>query len=196
MKCFRLAGLAGVAVAACLALTACGGSSTSNTAATGTAATASPGATSSLAAFQSCLKSHGVTVKPGQFGGRPFSTSSPRPHPTGSFARPRPTGSFTGRPGGFPTANATAYKDCAKYAPSGFGRGFGGGAGFSGVSASAIAAFKSCMSQNGAKVTGTTARAILSSLRNATGKTVAADKTCRVLLQPTGGSSPSPSPAS
>jgi hypothetical protein len=195
MKCFRFACLAAVAAAACLALTACGGSSSSNTAGTGAAATASSSATSpsSLAAFQSCLKSHGVTIRPGAFG-----SGTPRPFPTGS-PRPRPTGSFTRRPGaGFSGgADSTAFKDCAKYAPAGFSGGFGGfgGGGFRGVSASALAAFKSCMSQNGVKVTGTTAQQILSSLRNATGKTATADKTCRVLLQPAGGA-PTPSPSS
>jgi hypothetical protein len=199
MKWFRFAGLAATAAAACLALTACGGSSGS-TAATGAAATASasPGATSSssLAAFQSCLKSHGVKIQPGAFasrGAHPFPTGSPHAFPSGS-PRPRPTGSFTGRPGGFAGADSTALKDCAKYAPSGFGSG-GSGGGFRGVSASALAAFKSCMSQNGVKVTGTTAQQILSSLRKATGKTATADKTCRVLLQPSGGA-PSPSPSS
>jgi hypothetical protein len=190
MKCFRFAGLAAMAAAACLALTACGGSSGS-TAATGTAATASPSGSTSLTAFQSCLKSHGVTVKAGGFGGfgthgaRPFPTNSPRPHPTGSFTR---------RPGALSTADAAAFKACQKYEPAGFRNGFGG-AGFHGVSASALTAFKSCMSQNGVKVTGTTVAQIFAALRNATGKTAAADKTCRVLLQ-VSGATPTPSPAS
>jgi len=180
----RFAGLAALAAAACLALTACGGSSAS-TAAAGAGAT--PSSSSSLAAFQSCLKAHGVTIRPGAFPSgtpRPFSTATPRPHPTGSF---------TGRPGGFFSsgADATAFKDCAKYEPADFRGGFGSG--FRGVSASAIAAFKSCMSQNGVKITGTTTQQIFASLRNATGKTAAADKTCRVLLQPSGTPTPSPS---
>lgn len=49
------------------------------------------------------------------------------------------------------------------------------------------------LSQNGVKVTGTTANAILAELRNATGKAAAAVRTCRVLLQPTA-PTPSPSP--
>jgi hypothetical protein len=53
------------------------------------------------------------------------------------------------------------------------------------VSSSALAAFKSCLSQNGVKVTGTTASAVLAELRNSTGKAAAAVRTCRVLLQPT-----------
>jgi len=200
MRPSRLSSLAVLVAGACLALTGCGGSSGS-TAATGAAATASPAATSSsLAAFQSCLKSHGVTIKAGGFGGgtRPFPSGSARPFPSGS-ARPHPTGSFTGRPGGFAgasSADSAAFKACQKYAPSGFGRGFGtGDRGFTGISASALAAFKSCMSQDGVKVTGTTAAQILSSLRNATGKTAAAEKTCRVLIQPAA-AKPSPSPSS
>ena len=84
-------------------------------------------------------------------------------------------------------ADSAAFKACAKYAPAGFGGGFGRT-----ISASALAAFKSCLSQNGVKVTGTTASAILAELRNATGKTAAAVRTCRVLIQPT---SPTPSPS-
>ena len=76
--------------------------------------------------------------------------------------------------------------------PAGFGGGFGG----RGISASALAAFKSCLTQNGVKVTGKTAAAILGELRNATGKTAAAVKTCRVLIQPAPTASPSPSPSS
>jgi hypothetical protein len=189
MKLVRFSGLAVLAAAACLALTACGGSSSSLTnAGTGTGATgsASPTTSGSLTAFQSCLKSHGVTIKAGSFG-----SGTPHAFPSGS-PRPRPTGSFTGRPGGFASggADSAAFKACAKYAPAGFGRG-GFGGGFTGISASALAAFKSCMSQNGVKVTGTTAQQIFAALRKATGKTAAADKTCRVLIQPAATPSPS-----
>ena len=203
MNRFRIAGgLAAMAAAACVALTACGGSSatsagSANAGSANAAATASPTGSTSLAAFQSCLKAHGVKVQPGGFGGtgRPFPSGSARPFPSGT-PRPHPTGSFTRRPGAFASgADSTAFKDCAKYEPAGFGRG-GFGGGFRGVSASAIAAFKSCMSQNGAKVTGTTTQQIFASLRNATGKTATAEKTCRALLQPSGGATPSPSPAS
>jgi hypothetical protein len=185
--------LTGLAAVTCLALTACGGSSASPAAAAASAAaTPSTATSSSLTAFQSCLKSHGVTIKPGGFGSRPFASGSPRPFPTGS-ARPHPTGSFTGRPSFATGADAAAFKACAKYEPAGFGRGFGNG--FAGISASAIAAFKSCMSQNGVKVTGTTTREIFTSLRNATGKTAAAEKTCRVLILPSS-ATPTPSPSS
>jgi hypothetical protein len=209
MNRFRIAsGLAAMAAAACVALTACGGSSatsagsanagSTSAGSANAAATASPTGSTSLAAFQSCLKAHGVKVQPGGFGGtaRPFPSGSARPFPSGT-PRPRPTGSFTRRPSAFASggADSAAFKDCEKYAPAGFGSG-GFGGGFQGVSASAIAAFKSCMSQNGAKVTGTTAQQIFASLRNATGKTATAEKTCRALLQPSGGATPSPSPGS
>ena len=191
MKLVRFSALAALAAAACLALTACGGSSsTSNTAATGATGSASPTSPTSLTALQTCLKSHGVTIRAGGFG-----SGGARPFPSGT-PRPRPTGSFTRRPGAFATssADAAAFKACAKYEPAGFGRG-GFGGGFTGISASALAAFKNCMSQNGVKVTGTTAQQIFASLRNATGKTASADKTCRVLIQPSGGT-PTPSPSS
>jgi hypothetical protein len=170
-------------LAATLVLAGCGGSTgSSSAAATSSASATSSAATSAkLSAFQTCLKQHGVTIKPGQFGGRPRASFSPSAFPTRS-PRPRPsfTGSFAGR-------DSAAFKACAKYAPAGFGGGFGRA-----ISSSALAAFKSCLSQNGVKVTGTTAGAVLAELRNAMGKTASAVKTCRVLLQP---SAPSPSPS-
>ena len=171
-------------LAATLVLTGCGGNSGSTSSA---AATSSASATTSarLSAFQTCLKQHGVTIKPGQFAGRPRGSFSPSAFPTRS---PRPRPSFTGSLG---ARDSAAFKACAKYAPAGFGAGFGGGFGRT-ISASALAAFKSCLSQNGVKVTGTTASAVLAELRNATGKTAAAVRTCRVLIQPT---SPTPSPS-
>jgi hypothetical protein len=168
-------------LAAALVLTGCGGSSGSSSAAATTSASATSTSTASakLSAFQTCLKQHGVTIRPGQFSARPRASFTPTAFPTGS-PRPRPSGSF------FSTDSA-AFRACAKYEPNGFGGGFGRT-----VSSSALAAFKSCLSQNGVKVTGTTATAILAELRNATGKTAAAARTCRVLLQPT---APSPSPS-
>ena len=157
-------------------------------------ASASTTASAKLSAFQTCLKQHGVTIKPGEFGGRPGASFSPGTRPTAFPTRspfpsgsPFPRGSFTAS-----AKDSAAFKACAKYAPAGFGGGFGG----RGISASALAAFKSCLTQNGVKVTGKTAAAILGELRNATGKTAAAVKTCRVLIQPAAPASPSPSPSS
>lgn len=156
------------ALAGALVLAGCGGSgSTASTSAA--AASASATAPAGLSAFQTCLKQHGVKIKPGQFSARPRGSFSPGAIPSGS---PRPRASFTG-------ANSAAFKACAKYAPAGFGGGFNRM-----ISASALAAFKSCLSSNGVKVTGSTASAILSELRNSTGKTATAFRTCRVLLQP------------
>jgi hypothetical protein len=188
------------ALATALVLTGCGGSSNSSSSVAATSsASASSTASAKLSAFRACLKQHGVTIRPGQFGGspRPRASFTPTAFPTGS-ARPRPSfsGAFAGR-------NSAAFKACAKYAPTGFGAdGFGaGGFGADGfgaggfgrtISSSALAAFKSCLSQNGVKVTGTTAAAVLAELRNSTGKTAKAVRTCRVLLQPT---APTPSPS-
>jgi hypothetical protein len=183
------------ALAAALVLTGCGGSSgssSSNAGATSSAsATSTAAASAKLSAFDTCLKQHGVTIKPGQFGARPRGSFTPTAFPTGS-ARPRPSFSGSARPSfSGSAADSAAFKACAKYAPAGFGGGFNRV-----VSSSALKAFKSCLSQNGVKVTGTTASAILAELRNATGKTAAADRTCRVLLAPTAPTpSPSPSPS-
>lgn len=178
-----LIGAALPALAATLVLAGCGGSSGSNAGATSSAsATSTAAASAKLSAFQTCLKQHGVTIKPGQFGTRPHASFSPSAFPTKS---PRPRPSFSGS-----ARDSAAFKACAKYAPAGFGAGFGRA-----ISSSALAAFKSCLSQNGVKVTGSTAGAVLAELRNSTGKTAAAVRTCRVLLQPAA-PSPSPSPSS
>ena len=175
-----LIGAALPALAATLVLAGCGGSS-SNAGATSTAnAAGTATASARLSAFQACLKQHGVTVRPGQFSARPHASFSPSAFPTRS---PRPRPSFAGR-------DSAAFKACAKYAPAGFGAGFGRA-----ISSSALAAFKSCLGQNGVKVTGSTAGAVLAELRNSTGKTAAAVRTCRVLLQPAA-PTPSPSPSS
>jgi hypothetical protein len=155
------------ALAGALVLAGCGGNAADASAA-GTSASAT--APAGLSALETCLKQHGVTVKPGQFSARPHASFSPGAFPTGS---PRPRASFAGR-------NSAAFKACAKDVPSGFGGGFNRV-----ISSSALAAFKSCLSANGVKVSGSTPTAILSELRNSTGKTATAVRTCRVLLQPT-----------
>jgi hypothetical protein len=164
------------ALAGALVLVGCGGSGSDNTAgASAAGASASATAPAGLSAFETCLKQHGVKITPGQFSARPHASFSRGAFPTGS---PRSRGSFAGR-------NSAGFKACAKYAPSGFGGGFNRV-----ISSSALAAFKSCLSSNGVKVTGSTANAILSELRNSTGKTATAVRTCRVLLQP---AAPTPS---
>ena len=162
-------------LAATLVLAGCGSSSAGAT--SGASATSTAVASAGLSALQTCLKQHGVTVRPGQSSGRPRASFTPSAFPAGS---PRPRPSFSGR-------DSAAFKACAKYAPAGFGGGFGRV-----ISSSALAAFKSCLSQNGVKVTGTTASAVLAELRSSSGKTAAAVRTCRVLLQP---AAPTPSPS-
>jgi hypothetical protein len=166
---------------ATLLLAGCGSSSSSSASSSGNAATtasasaaSTTSASAAMSAFTTCLKQHGVKVSQ-HFGARPHGSFSPGAVPSGS---PRPRASFFA--GG---QNSAAFKACAKYAPAG---------GFHRViSSSALAAFKSCLSSNGVKITGTTASAILSELRNATGKTAAAVRTCRVLLQPNAAPTPS-----
>ncbi len=166
-------------VVACLAIAGCGSSSpagTTSTASTGSSGTQSAG----LSAFQTCLKQHGVTIRPrASFSPRPFAsrTGFPTGFPTGGFG------------GGFGAggANSAAFKACQKYAPAGFR--FGGGVS---ISASAIAAFKSCMSNNGVTVTSTTFPA-LAKLRTSSKKAAAAFKICGVLLQQ-GITRPTPTP--
>jgi hypothetical protein len=172
------------ALAVTLVLAGCGssgGSSSSSSASAASTASATSTASAKLSAFETCLKQHGVKVNPREFSGRPRASFTPTAFPTGS---PRPHPSFTGS---FGARDSAAFKACAKYAPSGFGVGFGRT-----ISSSALAAFKSCLSANGIKVTGKTAAAVLGELRTATGKKAAAVRTCRVLLEPT---APTPSPA-
>jgi hypothetical protein len=163
------------ALAAALMLAGCGGSGSTASTSAAAAASASGTAPAGLSAFRTCLKQHGVKITPGQFSARPRGSFSPGAFRSGS---PRPGASFAGR-------NSAAFKACAKYAPAGFGTGANRV-----ISSSALAAFKSCLTANGVKVTGSTASAILSELRDSTGKTATAVRTCRVLLQP---AAPTPS---
>ena len=169
------------AVVACLALAGCGSSTAASSAAATGTATGSATQSAGLSAFQTCLKQHGVKIRPGaSFSPRPFASRSGFPT---AFPTAFPSG-FASRAGG---ANSAAFKACQKYAPAGFR--FGGGGG---ISASAIAAFKSCMSQNGVKVTSTTF-ASLAKLTRSSKKAAAAFNICRVLLAQ-GFARPSPSP--
>jgi len=162
------------AVVVCLALAGCGGGTTTTSASASSSATASAG----LSAFQTCLKEHGVKIRPG-------ASFSPRPFPSGSgfpstFPTAFPSGGFASS-----GANSAAFKACEKYAPAGFRT---GGV----ISASAIAAFKSCMSQNGVKVT-STSFASLAKLTRSSKKAAAAFNICRVLLAQ-GFPTPTPAP--
>jgi hypothetical protein len=176
----RLLAVPGLALAVALSVAGCGGggSPSAAAAATSPAASGSGSAPAGLSAFETCLKQHGVKVTPGQFTGRPRASSSPGAFPSGT-----PTARRTFNGG----RNSAAFQACSKYAPSGFGTGFGRV-----ISSSALAAFKACLTQHGVHVTGTTAAAVLAELRGATGNTRTAEQTCRVLIQP---SAPTPSPS-
>jgi hypothetical protein len=169
------------AVVACLALAGCGGGGTTSS---------SPSATQSagLSAFQTCLKQHGVKITP-RASFSPGASFSPRAFPSGTaFPTAFPSGARSGfLGGGAGGANSAAFKACQKYAPAGF-RGGGGT-----ISASAIAAFKSCMKQNGVTVT-STSFAALARLTRSSKKAATAYATCRVLLAQ-GFSRPTPSPS-
>ena len=72
---------------ATLTLAGCGGSGGSGgsdagaTSTTSASATGTATASARLSAFQACLKQHGVTIEPGQFGARPRASFSPRAPP-------------------------------------------------------------------------------------------------------------------
>jgi len=126
-------------------------------------------------ALRQCLRQHGVNIP----------TARP------SFAGTPSPGQFPGGGGGFPGGGqggtaSSAFQACQKYRPAGGGFGPGGRGG---INSSALQAFTSCLKQHGVKLTGTGPGA-LGSLRNATGKTAQAIKTCRPLL-PTGIPTPS-----
>ena len=145
------------ALVAGLLVTGCGGSSSS---------TGGQGSTQAAgrSAFQQCLRQHGVNIPTARpsFAGTP----SPGQVPGG--------GQFPG--GGQGGTAGSAFQACRKYMPAGFGPSGGGG-----LSTSAFKAFASCLQQHGVKVSGTGISA-LRSLRNATGKTAKAIKTCQPLL--------------
>jgi len=177
------------AIVVCLALVGCGGGGTASSSPS-TSSSASGTQSAGLSAFQTCLKAHGVKVTP-RASFSPGASFSPRAFPSGSaFPTAFPSGGGFLGGGGFGAratgANSAAFKACQKYAPKGFRT--GGGV----ISASAIAAFKSCMSQNGVKVTSTDF-ASLARLSRSSKKAAAAFNTCRVLLAQ-GFSRPSPTP--
>lgn len=177
------------ALAGALLLAGCSGGGAASTPAAGASPGGSASATAStVSAFETCLKQHGVKIRAGQFGARPTGSFTARAFPSGSFT-PRAFPSGSPHPGAtFFATDSAAFRACAKYAPAGFARGNSRA-----ISSSALAAFKSCLTSNGVKVTGTTAAQILSELRNSTGKTATALHTCQVLLQPT---IPTPTPSS
>jgi hypothetical protein len=141
----------------------CGGSSNSagTTATTTTSATAPSGAsgggpgrqTAALAAFQTCLKQHGIKAT-GGFGGPPGGAGGSPPPNTGQGGAP-PAGA-SGRGGAFPgnltAAQQKAFTACRAKLPAGTG-GFGpSGQRGPGQNANpAFAKYTKCLGQHGVK---------------------------------------------
>ena len=187
----RALAAAGILASGALLLTGCSSSSpkTATAAASASASTGAGGSGSAqFTAYRTCLSQHGVTLPTGRpsghFTGRP--SGRPTDRPSGSH-----TGGYGGGFGGgfgFGGASANpseaaAAKACASLMPKGGFGGRGGGA----AGGTAMAAFTSCMKDNGVTVTGG-----LRGLSTTDPKTAAALKICKPLL-PTRGSGPSPS---
>ncbi|HET9171077.1 MAG TPA: hypothetical protein VFN97_16685, partial [Actinospica sp.] len=172
---------AGIAAVGLIAGCSSNSGSTASVAATGTG-------TSGYSAYTSCLSQHGVKLPSGgAFGGGRRSHS-----PGAGFTRP--AGGYGG--GGFASANPTmsaAMQACASLRPTG-GAGFGGGS-------TRLAAFRSCMTQQGEAVPTTRPTAAasvrptgdaryLGGLNPADPKVAAALKVCEALI-PTSSARPS-----
>ena len=200
----RTAQLTAAVAGALILLSACGGSSSSSEAETAVAAptSASSGAVTEggavdMTAYRQCMSDNGVTLPdfvggangPGDFpSGMP--TDRPSGMPTGAPPSGGPAGGFAG--GGLPegvdqeTYDA-AREACASLAPQGgFGqRGPGGGAQ---IDETAIAAYKSCLTDN--DVTIADGEDWMASLDRTDAAVQAAMETCSVLL-PVPAASPS-----
>ena len=197
----------GIALAL-LALAGCGGSSTasdSTSAAAGAAsgAAAPSGATASngrpdFTAYRDCMSKNGVTLPDfGQGGQRP--SGAPSAFPSGAPAgAPGAGGPGAGGPGGFPLPaggdQATfdkAQQACASVRPQ-----FGNGRGPGQIDATALAAFKSCLSDHG--VTVPDGQDFMRQLDRTDAKVAAGLKTCAPLLPAPGNGaqgSAAPNPA-
>ena len=157
---------AAIAAGSCLlvarGLAACGSSGGDS----GSSASQSAGA-DSFAAYQQCLSEHGVTLpsrgaggQPGQPGEGGVPSGMPTDLPSGM-----PSGMPSGGPGegGVPggvlpsgidsSAFSAASEACASLRPTGGPGGPGGGAG-QGIDQSALAAYRSCLTDHGVTATG------------------------------------------
>ena len=142
-----------------LALLAAGCGSSSNSAGTtttqttsGTAGSGTGSQTAALAAFQTCLKQHGITTS-GGFGGPPGGSGANPPPTPGQGGTP-PAGA-SGRGGG-PARNLTpaqqkAFTACRAKLPAGtgFGPGGGSGAGKRAAGNPAFAKYTQCLTKHG-----------------------------------------------
>jgi len=193
---------AALAAGSCLvvagALAACG----SSTSGSGSGASADAQGSHGFAAYRQCLSEHGVALPsggPGQ-GGGPGGQASGQPGQPGEQPSGLPSGApsagGSGLPSGGPgggrpsgvlpsgvdaSAFASANEACASLRPTG---GPGGGQG--GIDQSALAAYRSCLSDHGVTVTGR-----LDQLSTTDPTTSAALATCAP-LRPTRSGSPAP----
>ena len=199
-------------VSAALALAGCGGGS-SNAGASGTTTTTTTagGRGFQNAAFTACLKSHGITLPAGGFGGRRggsggFGGRGARGGSGPAGGSGRRGGRFFGG-GGFSIPGVSAQKmqaalsACRSTLPNG-GR-FGGSGFAGGPNASQLRAYLTCLGNNGVTVPTTTTAAggngfgggfgVLRAVRNDP-HFAAASKKCQALA-PTRGGPPVASPA-
>ncbi len=185
----RRVALAALLLVAVPVLAACSSSSDS----------ASAESTDAFSAYQACLAENGVTLPSGGPGGQgPGGGAAPSGMPTD-----RPSGMPTDRPSGMPSgapgggmgvpdgvdasAFAAAQEACASLRPSGApGRGGPGAGTGSSTDSGQLAAFVSCMKDNGVTVTD------VASLNTDDAATAAALKVCGALMPSAAASSPSP----
>lgn len=155
----------GVIAAGCLLLAACGSSTAASTSAPTASPTGSGSGSAAFAAYRQCLQQHGASLPTSGAGGNSAGTTSS-------------------------AANTAARQAYASLRPAG---GFGGTGGA--ISASALAAFRSCMSDHGVNVPTTTpapsasrtggtsgAGGVLAGLSRNDPTVAKALATCRVLL--------------
>ncbi len=132
-------------LAALLTLTACGGDSAADAAAEATAAATAPSGAPDFTAYRDCLAENGVTLPDMGAPGGERPSAMPSAMPSGG------PGAF---PGGLPDgvdqeAFDAAQAACADLAPVG---GPGGAGGPVAIDESAVAAFRSCLADNGVEV--------------------------------------------
>lgn len=192
---------AALAAGSCLvvagALAACGSSASGDSA----AASSSQGA-DGFAAYRQCLSEHGITLPSGGPGGGQPGQGQQGEQPSG-LPTDRPSGAPSGMPSGGPggggmpggvlpsgidaSAFQSANEACASLRPTG-----GPGGGGAGIDQSALAAYRSCLSDHGVTVTGR-----LDQLSTSDPKTAAALTTCAPLRPtPSGAPAGSASPSS
>lgn len=176
----RLAMLGGL-LAAGLVLAACGGGSTHPASASPAPTTTTPGrggGAGTVAAFRSCMSSHGVTLatRPGGGNGGPPSTTpgDTRPQGAGGGFGGNPGNRFNTPPAGVdPTKYATALAACRSLLPTG-----------NGANNTAFQAYRSCLQDHGVTLPATGGTG---SINRNDPKVQAALKTCQPLLPAGGG---------